>query len=273
MSVEATVRDLGGVTLSANITALGFSYYEIKKAVDSGGVSRPRKRWLAVADADPALVLAAQQGVVLSCVSQAQRLKLWVLNMDGLHVAARSRGRRLRVSGTIHWQRPLVVRAPDSLEDPIENVLDCVARCQPHDAALTIWESALQRNLTDYLSLSALPLGPQARHLLEEASPFSDSGIETLFRTRLTWLDTPIRAQTWLLGHRVDFLIGDRLVIQIDGKQHSGAQATADMTHDAELRQRGFHVIRVNYALIVYHWPRVQDLILGAVSRGLHQMR
>ncbi|MGW9631695.1 endonuclease domain-containing protein [Agromyces sp. NPDC055520] len=104
-------------------------------------------------------------------------------------------------------------------------------------------------------------------------NPFADSGLESFVLTRLRWLDVRIVPQAWLEGHRVDFLIGDRLVLQIDGGHHVDAQRIADNEHDAELMLRGFHVIRVGYRQVVDDWPAVQMLIMRAVGQGLHRVR
>lgn len=161
-------------------------------------------------------------------------------------------------------------RHPDSVVDPIENVLILVASCQPREAALAIWESALRKGLVAREVLQRLPIGGPARALLEAADPFADSGLETLFRTRLRWLRVRILPQVWIDGHLVDFLIGDRLVVQIDGGHHVGAQRDQDNEHDARLAVRGYHVIRVGYRQIVEDWPAVQDLIARAIAQGLH---
>jgi very-short-patch-repair endonuclease len=76
--------------------------------------------------------------------------------------------------------------------------------------------------------------------------------------------------QAWIAGHRVDFLIGERLVLQIDGGHHVGKQREDDIRHDAELRLSGYTVIRVGYRLIIDDWPAVQDLVMRAVAQGLH---
>src|SRR5690606_34658000 len=68
------------------------------------------------------------------------------------------------------------------------------------------------------------------------SDPFADAGTETYLRSRLRWLKLRILIQIWVAGHRVDALIGDRLVLQIDGKHHVGAQRSEDIRHDAELR-------------------------------------
>ena len=91
-----------------------------------------------------------------------------------------------------------------------------------------------------------------------------------LFIILCIFLGVRIVPQAWISGHRVDFLIGERLVLQIDGATHTGAQRTADIRHDAELMLMGYHVIRVGYAQVVHDWPAVQQLIMHAVAQGLH---
>lgn len=264
----------GGVARKSAIVAAGVSAYAIDTAVERGILLRPRRGWVARLDADPYLISAARAGVVLTCVTQARRLGLWVLTGDDPHVGAPPNASRLRLqnhNATVHWGRPVHPRPPGVLEDGILNSLLLVERCQPHEAALAVWESALNQRLVERSELARLPLRASARRLLEEATPFADSGLETMFRTRLRWLRHPIRSQTWIHGHRVDFLIGDRLVVQIDGGHHVGAQRAADVAHDAALMLLGFHVIRVTYAQVVERWPEVQDLIMRALAQGLHR--
>ena len=83
----------------------------------------------------------------------------------------------------------------------------------------------------------------------------------------------PITPQVWLAGHRVDFLIGDRLVLQIDGSTHVGAQRDSDIRHDAQLMLLGYHVIRVGYDQVVNRWHEVQSHVQRAVAQGLHLVR
>ncbi len=149
----------------------------------------------------------------------------------------------------------LVPRHPDALEDPIENVLSLVSTCEPYEQALATWESALNKGLVDRERLLRLRWGPGGRRLLAEALPFADAGLETYLRVRLRWLRLPLRFQTWIAGHRVDALIGERLVLQIDGGTHVGAQRDQDNAHDAELKLRGFHVIRLGYHQVMDEWP------------------
>lgn len=267
---ELSVR--GGVARAPVLTDLGITRGERERALSSGAVIRPGRGWLALRDADPLLISAARTGVVLTCATQARRLGLWVFTEDRPHVGARpNSGRAPTSTATVHWCAPAVPRHPDSLVDPLENVLVIVARCLPFEQALAVWESALRREPSTGALMSRLALPPAARRLLAEADPFADSGLETFVVPRLRWMNLPLRRQIWVQGHRVDLLIGDRVVLQIDGAHHTGAQRDQDIAHDRALMLLGYHVIRVSYRQIVDDWASIQSDIMGAVAQGLHR--
>lgn len=250
----------------------GVSRRTIESALADGRLVRVRNGWVATPDADPMLVATARAGVVLGCVTQARRVGLWVLDEDAPHVVApRHSGHAAFEGARLHWSAPVVPRHPDALEDPIENVLSVVAQCQPFEVALAVMESALRQQKVDRGALERLALPAVARRVLQAADPFADSGLETLVVPRLRWLRLPLRRQTWIAGHRVDLLIGDRLVLQIDGAHHVGAQRDRDNAHDAALRLLGYTVIRVGYHQVVDGWHEVQELIQRAVAQGLHR--
>lgn len=267
------VRTAGGVARVATLRARGYSRRTVEHAVASRTLTRPRNGWVALADADPLLVAAARAGVVLTCHTQARRLGLWVLGQGPVHVAApphRHVG-EVRLGTHVHWANPLVPRHPDTLVDPIENVLAIAAACLPREEALTIWEAALRRELVLRATLERMPLPAAARAVLAECSSYSDSGLETLIPVRLRFLRLPIRQQVWIAGHAVDFLIGDRLVLQIDGGHHVGGQRRRDIAHDAQLTLMGYHVIRIDYVQVMTRWPEVHDVIVLAIAQGLHR--
>ncbi|KXC07285.1 endonuclease domain-containing protein [Microbacterium hominis] len=275
MGIEDDVRGAGGIVRVRRLRERGWSERQLRAAVETRRLSRPRKGWVALPDADPHLTAAARAGVVISCVTQAERLGLWLLERTAQpHVAASPRSGAVRAPRAhVHWAQPIVPRHPDALVDEIENVLALVAQCLPFEEALIVWESALDHKLVTLDELRRLPFRGAARELLDRASPYSGSGLETLFIARLSWLGVPIVPQVWIAGHRVDFLIGARLVFQIDGGTHVGAQRTSDIAHDAELMLLGYHVIRVGYAQVVHRWHEVQALVMRAVAQGLHIAR
>lgn len=271
MSLETQLHRNRGVMRAARLLEQGWSQRTLAHAVQSERLIRPARGWIALPSADPQLLFAARHGAVLSCVTQAQRLGLWVLREPQPHLAAPRRGTNPDRGGcVIHWGTPLRARLPYELEDPIENVLGHIANCQPHEAALVVWDSALNQQLIDKPTLARFSLSPRARALLAASSSVADSGLETLMRSRLRFLRVRILAQAWILGHRVDFLLGERLVMQIDGAHHVGPQRSADIRHDAELQLRGYTVIRVSYQHVIDDWPAVQDIVMRAIAQGLH---
>ncbi|MEV7797613.1 type IV toxin-antitoxin system AbiEi family antitoxin domain-containing protein [Microbacterium foliorum] len=267
------LSDRGGVVRTVVVTESGFSRRAVDRAVRDGLITRPRRGWLATKDAERTLVTAARLGVVLTCRTQAALLGLWVHDSTGApHFAVPHHAAvRIPFEARVHRGRPIVPRHPDALVDPIENVLAYVAECEPFEHALATWESALNRSLVTVEALRGYSWKPAARRVLDHAIPFSDAGLETYLRVRLRWLRIPIRVQIWIAGHRVDGLIGDRLVIQIDGSHHVGGQRTEDIRHDAELRLMGYHVVRLSYTQVMFDWPAAQDLIMRAVAQGLHR--
>lgn len=252
------------------LLAQGWSRHRIETALARGDLVRPRRGWVARPSADPAVLYAVRHGVLLSCLTQASRIGLWVGDKSLHHFSSRESGARSRPQGVLHWRSPLIPRDPDAIEDPIENVLNLVAHCQPLEEAVAIWDSALNKGLVEWTTLARLPFTGVAKDVLLASSRFADSGLESYVRIRLAWLKIRIVAQAWLHGHRVDFLIGQRLVLQVDGKQHVGAQRTKDNKHDAGLRLRGYEVIRVTYSQIVFDWPAVQQQIMRAIAQGMH---
>lgn len=253
----------------------GVSWRAVADAIDRGELVRVRRRWLALPDADPYVTAAARAGVILTCVTAAVHHGLWVASHTESHVAAGPHAGRVDVTpGTrVHRTRPLIPRHPDSLVDGVGNTLVAVASCLPRDDALVVWESALNKRLVSLEELSRLPLPARARALAEVAQPFADSGLETYLIARLRWLGLRLIPQAWILDHRVDLLIGDRLVLQVDGGHHVDAQREQDNQHDALLTLHGYHVIRVGYRQVIQDWPQVQMTVMNAVAQGLHRAR
>lgn len=274
MSLVSILRRAGGIMLTADLVRAGISPAQIKRAVASGSLQRPSRGWIAFADADPVMVRAAAARVVITCVTAAPFLGLWDVKSKSAHLAVAPNSHPPRVSNAhLHWSAPMVPRVPGKLIDAVPNVLAIVADCRPREEALAIYESALRIGKVTVDRMQELPLSARAREVLGAARPYADAGTESILFHRLIWLGLPMKRQTWILGHRVDLLIGDRLVIQIDGGHHVDAQRASDNEHDVQLRLAGYYPIRVTYWQLMNAWPRVQELILEAVAQGLHLAR
>ncbi len=84
----------------------------------------------------------------------------------------------------------------------------------------------------------------RASRIAAVADVLSDSGLETHFVILMRSIGVVVVQQVWVDGHPLDALIGDRLVVQLDGfAHHSSTQdRRRDIEADARLRLRGYTV-------------------------------
>jgi very-short-patch-repair endonuclease len=74
---------------------------------------------------------------------------------------------------------------------------------------------------------------------------------------------------------RVDLIIGDRLVIEADGREwHEGSVAfETDRARDLTLLRKGYVVIRLSYTQIMTEWALVEASIRALIELGEHRWR
>lgn len=273
------LRRQGGVAHRTEALRAGFSVSVLRERARAGEVRVLRRHWLALPTAPRDLADAARLGGRLTCLSLARRRGWWMPESTpgGLHLHVRpgsaSPPVRAGWDGRIHWSIPLAPVAPTDLRVAVEDALAHIAVCLPWDEALILWESACTQEKLSPEVLRGIPWTTvRARDLAHATTGLSDSGIETdLFALVRGWR-VPVRQQVMLAGHPVDLLIGDWLVAQADGFEfHTQAKdRTRDIAHDAELRLRGFNVMRFSYHQIVRDRRAVADVLRRAIAQGLH---
>jgi very-short-patch-repair endonuclease len=71
---------------------------------------------------------------------------------------------------------------------------------------------------------------------------------------------------------RVDVLVGDRLVLELDGYgfHATGESFETDRRRDLALAARGYRVIRLSYRQVMFEWNEAERVILSMVRRGEH---
>ena len=71
---------------------------------------------------------------------------------------------------------------------------------------------------------------------------------------------------------RVDFVLGDRLILEVDGGLgHEGRENRhKDLMRDVVAAGHGFDTLRFDYEMVVNDWAVVEEAILAKVARGLH---
>ncbi|WP_460799940.1 endonuclease domain-containing protein [Microbacterium sp. GXF0217] len=180
---------------------------------------------------------------------------------------------------TAHWDagRVMLGHLP-----PVENVLLQIAFCAGEEAFFVALESALRQSRVSARELRWLGsrLPPPMRWLLGFARTDADSGLESLVRLRLHRVGVTVRTQVQIDGvGEVDFVIGDRLIIEADGKENhddadkdrrSGSRRHKDLLRDARAAALGYETLRFDYAMIIHDWGTVETAILARIAIGAH---
>lgn len=275
MDVAQWVTAHGGIVHRQQILDAGVPAHRMRAAITRGEVDRVRRYWIATASAPALLVEAARSSARLACVSAASHRGWWIPpGLDGaVHVTVRADGRPPGDGIVAHWSSPLVPLPAHHLVESVPDSLNHIASCLAFEHALVVWESALRHERLHPDAIARMSWRtPAARRLAAVAADRSDSGLETIFVVRLTPWGVPIRQQVAIAGHRVDVLIGDRLVVQLDGFAfHSSPRdRQRDLTHDRELATRGYTVLRFTYRDVVSDWPAVERTITNALAQGAH---
>ncbi len=271
-SVRAEVRRLGGVARIVALRRIGVTTARVRAAIARGELRRVRKGWVCVPDAPADVVRAVSVGGRLACISAARSRGLWVPGeSDILHVGLPHHAghRPGELTGVVaHWTSARWRDEAQTIE-PVDTLIRQVLLCCDRESAIAIIDSALnQRKLTGaILRRIVTSLPTRFGTVLDEVDAASESGLETLCRLRLTALGASIRSQVTIPGvGRVDLLIGDRLIVEADGREwHDGSTSFhADRTRDLALLRLGYLVIRVSYEHVINEWMLVELTVRGA---------
>ena len=207
--------------------------------------------------------------IVLACVSAAEARGLQLLrpSSDEHRWVPRHAGGPIPPGVRLHRARPFAP-ARGGVES-VPDMLMHVAQCLPRLEALIVWESAVRAGLVTVRQLHGIPWRSLAsRDLAARVSADSDSLLETLMLHRLRALGLVVVQQVRILGHRVDFVIGDRLGVQLDGLQfHQAVQRQRDVEQDGLLALEGYRVLRFGYGDVVDRWAHVEELVLATLAQ------
>jgi very-short-patch-repair endonuclease len=258
----------GGVVSAAQLRAAGVSPPQIT----AQGWLQVRRGWYATPSADPQVIGAVSAGGVLTCVSALHLRRVWVPD-SALHIRYSSRARRSRAGvRSCHPYRldPPIVGAID----PADIAVASAANCLDAEGVVVVLDSMLSKHMIEMADARAIVAASPFAHLdlAERCDPRSESGTETIIRLRLRALGIQLRSQVDIQGvGRVDFLVGDRLIIEADSREHHLPRYQADRTRDRVAAGLGFLVIRLTYEDVVYHWDVVVADILSVIRRRAHR--
>jgi very-short-patch-repair endonuclease len=264
------------VMTTSRLLRLGYTRTDLDRALRDGRLTRIRRGWWAPPDADTSLVTAVRAGGRLSCISLLALRGVWSPNDSRVHVRV-ARGATVRASPGVvpHWTKEPLVREI-ALDDAMD-AMACAVGCLDLRNLVAAADSAANTRLIDVpameLMLSATARG---RRVLALWDPQAESGLETYVRLALRSARFPVRSQVVIDGiGRVDLLVGDRLVIELDGAAwHGGiADFERDRARDRALIARGYVVMRATYRQVMFELPVIVEQVRTLVRRREHRWR
>ena len=267
-----------GITSFAGLRAAGLSRRGVERAVAAGRLVKVAHGLYAEDDVCPRRRSAAAHGGGLACVSAARHLGLWILSPEAdLHVGLPAHAHARGHDGcrcTSHWDEG----AAGFGIPPLPSVLRQILRCRGVEEFFVALESARRLRLLSRAGLAWLRVrvGASGREAIDLSRGDADSGLESLVRWRLRHAGLRIRTQVSIVSvGRVDLLIGDRLVVEVDGASNheSIPHRHKDLVRDAHAAMWGYITLRFDYALVIHDWPTVEMAILAHVGRRLHLAR
>lgn len=252
-------------------------------------MQRVRQGVYANTDVPADLARAARVGGRLAGVSAAGALGLWTPPRHPLVVEVPAKAGRLRDpddtrlrlrTGTadvrVLWHSLPPGVAPYGIP-PLPEVLRQVVLTEPSEFAVAVLDSAIRRTGLDLfdLELIAAALPRSRRGAVRRATGIPESGTESVLGDLLRQAGVAARPQVPIPFtdlDRLDFLVGDRLVLECDSEANHGgrAQRLRDLRRDAQLACLGFIVLRFDYEQVFFDRETVVAAVLAYVERGLH---
>ncbi|MFJ4224522.1 DUF559 domain-containing protein [Microbacterium sp. NPDC089695] len=272
LSPHDVITSLGGLAHGITLQGFGVTRQRLSQAVRRGEIERVRPGVFATSSVHGDVREAALHGGALTCAAALRMHGVWVFEDDPRpHVWIGRRGRALEHDGCRcigHYFRGDV---PLGSVD-VETALVHVHRCCGDESFFASLESALNLGRLSRAAVQRVrqSLPAYARWLVDLARADAQSGLESLLRLRLHLLGFVLASQVAIDGvGRVDFVVGGRLIIEVDGREnHTGtARRHRDLMRDAAASAAGYETLRFSYAQVVHDWPTVQAAVLGAAAR------
>lgn len=281
-SVYYDVRRRGGIARTYELLADGHTSHRLTAAVRGGEVIRVRQGHYACPEVADDQQRALRVGGRLSGMPGLRAHGVWGRPTARLLVSVPTDARALRTARfarvrlSAHPDPSVHVRWTDrgapgtrSLVS-VEECLRDVIRTEPAIVAFTAIESALHGGHISRATARALGL----RRHTQSLSGRADSGGESMLKFRLLDARIRFRQQVKIDGvGRVDFLIGSRLVIEVDGAEFHTERKDfeEDRRRDAVLAALGYRVLRFSYSQVESRWGEVSAAIVAVMARSGHE--
>lgn len=297
MEIEDLFRRHHGVMRVRDVLAAGISRHRIDYAVTIGRLVRVHHGVVALpTHATSSLAVAHATRGIATCLTALRAHKVWVPLREEdprVHLAIRpSQADKWGTNGVPDALKHRVVthRLPRSLGGaglpaasavplhPASLATLCAESCCRPDELFAVVESALRMGVPlDEFQRLVPHGGERFRKAVAAVSshPASGSGAESLVAYRLRGLRVKFGQQVQIGAYRVDFLIGERLILEIDGMAHHGdaRQFRLDRVRDRYLHARGYVVLRFTALEVMADWARCEAELLAFIRSRAHRRR
>jgi very-short-patch-repair endonuclease len=287
-SIHRDVHRRGGVAAAHELLRDGHTSHRLTAAVRRGEVIRARQGHYVCPHLSQPEIEAVRVGGRLAGANGARHHGIWAPRTQALTVLVRPDARALRTRTDPRARLaaavadPLVRVAWSDRGAPgtrsVASPAVCLRGIALRESAAAAFASAESALFTGNISRAQLrrmvaSLPRSRRGLLQLAGSRSESGGESLLAYRLLRARLGFEQQRVIAGvGRVDVVIGDRLVIEVDGAGfHTDiASFEQDRRRDALLSALGFRVLRFSYRQVEQRPGEVMSAIRGAIARGDH---
>lgn len=287
MQITEIVTLLGGFATRSQLLAAGSTPREIAAAVAARQLVRVRRAWYAVPSSPWEQRIAVALGGRVGAFSAARSYGWWTGLDRDIHVSWSAHG-NVAVAGrrlgyphakelaerriVPHWRvsRDDAHRTDLWRENPVETIAQVFKYAGPEEG-VPVADSALRcGDVTREELLALAPRLPMsAAAALRFIDPEPDSGLESIVRFWLIQCGIPFVHHASIAGLEVDFLVGDSLVLELDGGTHKTAEGfERDRQRDALLVSLGYVVLRFTYDRVMHHREEWQAAIRRNLANG-----
>lgn len=280
MDPTRLVQNLGGFARRSTLLAAGASPRRLASAVHRGVLARPRRGLYAHPAVGASQLHAASHGGALTCGAALAEHGVWLRDPPYQCVVLLEQGHAI---GHLDCdQTPVFHRRRQAprfgLDDPVSALRHFVLCAADDEARACAVESTLSLGLLTKTDLDALARGlpRRLRDVMTWCGATAGSGLETMVRRRLSMLGITAQSQVDLPGvGAVDLLIGDRLVIELDGRSHHSREKEfhQDRERDAQTVLLGGTTLRFSSSQVLHDLNAVVRTIRAAMGRGEHLTR
>lgn len=259
MDIHEYLAHLGGVARTGQLLASGFTRTDLRSLPDAG-VTQPRRGVFMLQDANPALVAAIKHNARASCASAAGLYGLWLRKPPHKHHLTCNHGHD---SGFVRHRtsrfEPHATLPLAAIEDVVLHGLSCL----PPPASTALATSAIRLHDVPLDLLKEQLLGDRSGPVLAALRQLdlrSESIVEVDARHLFLTNGISFEQQVQLDGiGRVDFLIEDYLIVEVDGHAfHSGRhEMLRDRARNNSSTVQGFAVLRYMPEVIWFEPDRV----------------